>query len=282
MLRLTKTLSTLAFVVILAAALSAPATAQSVSKDLAADSVLVQIQKRGKLKAGVASFVPWVMRAKDGGLIGFEIDVAKKVAKDMDVDIEFVPTSFSGIIPALVGGEFDIIMTGISMVPKRNLTVNFSNPYTWHGIGFAASKKLTGNWKISQFDSPDVVFTVRRGSNDSIASVRQIAKNAKIRQFDDDAQAIQDVLNGTAHGFVTAEPKPSNYAIDYPEQIWQPLGKKMMLRWASSFAVRKGDPDVINWLNNWITLASERGFLEERRDYWFRTRDWKDMVAPKK
>jgi len=282
MLKLTKYLLTLAFVVVLAAAFSAPATAQSVSKDLAADSVLVQIQKRGKLRAGVASFVPWVMRGKDGGLIGFEIDVAKKVAKDMDVDVEFVPTSFSGIIPALLAGEFDIIMTGISMVPKRNLTVNFSNPYVWHGIGFAASKKLTGDWKISQFNSADVVFTVRRGSNDSIASVRQISQKAKIRQFDDDAQAIQDVLNGTAHGFVTAEPKPSNYAIDYPDQIWQPLGKKMMLRWASSFAVRKGDPDVINWLNNWITLNTERGYLEERRDYWFRARDWKDQVAPKK
>ena len=281
MLRLIKSLSTLAFVVLIAAAFSAPATAQSVSKDLAADSVLVQIQKRGKLRAGVSSFIPWVMRAKDGSLIGFEIDIATKVAKDMDVEIEFVPTAFSGVIAALVAGEFDIIMNGISLVPKRNLTINFSTPYTWHGMGFAANKKLTGNWKLSQFNSSDVIFTVRRGSNDSIAAIRQISQKAKIRQFDDDAQAIQDVLNGTAHGFVTAEPKPSNYAIDYPEQIWQPMGKQMMMRWASAFAVRKGDPDIINWLNNWIALYTERGFIEERRDYWFRSRDWKDQVAKK-
>ena len=282
MLRLAKSLSTLAFAVLLAAAFSIPASAQSVSKDLAADSVLVQIQKRGKLRAGVSSFIPWVMRSKDGGLIGFEIDIATKVAKDMDVEIEFVPTAFSGVIAALVAGEFDIIMNGISMVPKRNLTVNFSSPYTWHGMGFAANKKLTGNWTLEQFNSPDVIFTVRRGSNDSIASVRQIAKKAKIRQFDDDAQAIQDVLNGTAHGFITSEPKPSNYAIDYPDQIWQPMGKQMMMRWASAFAVRKGDPDITNWLNNWIALNTERGFIEERRSYWFRSKAWKDMVAPKK
>ena len=262
-------------------ALSAPSAAQSVSKQLAGESVLVDIQKRGKLRAGVSSFIPWVMRAKDGSLIGFEIDIATQIAKDMDVEIEFVPTAFSGVIAALVAGEFDLIMNGISLVPKRNLTVNFSQPYTWHGIGFAANKKMTGDWKLSQFNSSDVIFTVRRGSNDSIAAVRQISAKAKIRQFDDDAQAIQDVLNGTAHGFVTSEPKPSNYAIDYPDQIWQPMGKKMMMRWASAFAVRKGDPDTINWLNNWISLYTERGFIEGRRDYWFRTRDWQDQVEKK-
>lgn len=262
-------------------AFSAPSKAQSISKQLAGESVLVDIQKRGKLRAGVSSFIPWVMRAKDGSLIGFEIDIATQVAKDMGVEVEFVPTAFSGVIAALVAGEFDFIMNGISLVPKRNLTVNFSNPYTWHGMGFAANKKLTGNWKLEQFNSSDVIFTVRRGSNDSIAAVRQIAKKAKIRQFDDDAQAIQDVLNGTAHGFITSEPKPSTYAYDYPDQIWQPMGKQMMMRWASAFAVRKGDPDAINWLNNWISLRTERGFIEERRDYWFRTRDWKDRVASK-
>ena len=281
MLNLVKSFAAIAFVVLIAAALNAPATAQSISTDLAADSVLETIKKRGKLRAGVSSFVPWVMRAKDGGLIGFEIDVAKKIAKDMDVDIEFVPTAFSGIIAALVAGEFDIIMTGISMVPKRNLTVNFSNPYNWGGIGFVANKKLTGDWKLEQFDSPDVIFTVRRGSNDSIASVRMVAPTAKIRQFDDDAQALQDVLNGTAHANVTAEPKPTKAAINFPDQMWQPMGDAMLLRWPSSFALRKGDPDILNWLNNWITLNRERGWVQDRHSYWFKTEDWKDLVAAK-
>jgi polar amino acid transport system substrate-binding protein len=263
----------------MAFALNTNVLAQSTSKSLASESVLETIKKRGKLRAGVATFVPWVMRSKDGELIGFEIDVAKKIADDMDVEIEFVPTAFSGIIPALIAGEFDIIMTGISLVPKRNLTVNFSNPYNWGGIGMAANKKLTGTWKAEDFNKSDVVFTVRRGSNDSIASVRKIAPKAKIRQFDDDAQAIQDVLNGTAHAFITAEPKPTNYTRDYPDQVWQPLGKQKLLRWPSAFAVRKGDPDIINWLNNWITLATERGFIEERHDYWFRGIEWKDKMA---
>ena len=277
----TKTLFQLLLVVVMIGAFSGVAPAQDISKQLAGESVLETIKKRGKLRAGVATFVPWVMRSKSGELIGFEIDVAKKIAADMEVEIEFVPTAFSGIIAALIAGEFDIIMTGISLVPKRNLTINFSNPYNWGGIGMAANRKLTDGWKASDFNKKDVTFTVRRGSNDSIWSVKKIAPLATIRQFDDDAQAIQDVLNGTAHAFVTAEPKPTNYARDYSDQVWQPLGKEKLLRWPSAFAVRKGDPDILNWLNNWITLNTERGFIEERHDYWFRTIEWKEQVAAK-
>ena len=52
-----------------------------------AQGVIEEIQKRGKLRVGMATFVPWAMRDKEGNLIGFEIDVAKKVAADMGVEV---------------------------------------------------------------------------------------------------------------------------------------------------------------------------------------------------
>ena len=52
-------------------------------KKLTSESVIETIMKRGKLKVGMSTFVPWAMRNKKGELIGFEIDVAKKVAADM-------------------------------------------------------------------------------------------------------------------------------------------------------------------------------------------------------
>ena len=62
-------------------------------KQLTSESVIETIKKRGKLKVGMATFVPWAMRNKKGDLIGFEIDVAKKLAKDMGVKIQIVPTA---------------------------------------------------------------------------------------------------------------------------------------------------------------------------------------------
>jgi polar amino acid transport system substrate-binding protein len=60
-----------------------------------ADDLIADIQKRGTLKVGMSTFVPWAMRDKQGDLIGFEIDVATKLAKDMGVEVEFVPTAWS-------------------------------------------------------------------------------------------------------------------------------------------------------------------------------------------
>ena len=92
-----------------------------------ADDLIADIQKRGTLKVGMSTFVPWAMRDKQGGLIGFEIDVATKLAADMGVEVEFVPTAWSGIIPSLLAKKFDVIIGGMSITAQRNLTVNFTH-----------------------------------------------------------------------------------------------------------------------------------------------------------
>ena len=79
------------------------------------------------IRIGLSLFVPWSMRDKNGDLIGFELDVGRKLAEDMGVEVEFVPTSWDGIIPALVSGNFDVIISGMSVTAQRNLTINFTD-----------------------------------------------------------------------------------------------------------------------------------------------------------
>ena len=139
--------------------------AGELQQQLTSESVIQTIMKRGKMKVGMATFVPWAMRDKKGELIGFEIDVAKKVAADLGVEIEFVPTAWSGIIPALIAGNFDAIIGGMSVTPKRNLTINFTAPYANSGLGIVANKKLAGEltWPDG-YNSSKVTFTCRRGA----------------------------------------------------------------------------------------------------------------------
>ncbi|MEO0361860.1 MAG: transporter substrate-binding domain-containing protein, partial [Pseudomonadota bacterium] len=115
----------LAAAALAAATLVAPvgAAANETQQALASESVIETIKQRGVIRVGMATFVPWAMRDKNGDLIGFEIDVARKVAEDMEVEVEFVPTAWDGIIPALLAGKFDVIIGGMSITPARNLTV---------------------------------------------------------------------------------------------------------------------------------------------------------------
>ena len=110
------------------------------------DSVVEQVIQRGVLRVGMSTFVPWAMKDKTGKLVGFEIDVAKRLAKDMGVKVEFVPTSWNGIIPALLTGKFDVIIGGMSVRPDRNLKVNFTIPYDYAGQSIVASKKMAATF----------------------------------------------------------------------------------------------------------------------------------------
>ena len=117
------------------------AVAGEIGTTLSQESIIEKIQKEGVLRVGMATFVPWAMKDKQGQLIGFEIDVAKRLAQDMGVEIEFIPTAWSGIIPALLTGKFDVIIGGMGVTPARNLKVNFTVPYDFILLPFI--KELT-------------------------------------------------------------------------------------------------------------------------------------------
>lgn len=264
----------------LAAGLMAVAVAVGTSGPAAAESVIDDILQRGKIVVGLSTFVPWAMRDKKGDLIGFEIDVANQLATDMGVEVEFVPTAFDGIIPALLAKKFDVIITGMVQKPSRNLTVNFSKPYAYLTVGMAANKALAekdGLETLEDWNSPKVTLTIKRGTAPGATAERLFPK-ARLRQFDDDAQALQDVLNGNAHAFLTSEPKPTHYVIDNPDVLYHPFGVGPFDPSASAFAVRKGDPDALNFFDNWIQYRSLDGWLKATHDKWFKGRAWKDQV----
>jgi polar amino acid transport system substrate-binding protein len=262
------------------AALVAPmaAKAQDARQGLAASSAIEEIKKRGTLRVGLSTFVPWAFRAKSGEIIGYEVDVAKKLAEDMGVKAEFVPTAWDGIIPALLAGQFDFIIGGMTITPARNLTVNFTAPYSATGVDVVASKKLAGNFKThADFDKPTVTLVARRGTSAAATAQRMFPK-ATLRLFDDDAPALLEVQNDRAHAWVSTVPKPAFAALDNPGALFRPF-PDILVKQADAMAVRKGDPDALNFLNNWIQNRTLDGWLEERQAYWFKAREWKDQQA---
>ncbi|OPX38239.1 MAG: hypothetical protein B1H13_11660 [Desulfobacteraceae bacterium 4484_190.3] len=151
--------------------------AGKIHKQLVAESTLDQVLRRGVLRVGMSTFVPWAMKDKKGKLVGFEIDVARRVAKDMGVKVQFVPTKWAGIIPALLTGKFDVIIGGMGILPKRNLKVNFSIPYDETGMSLVANRKLAGDFKtLDDFNRKGVVISVRLGATPVAAAKKHMPK----------------------------------------------------------------------------------------------------------
>jgi polar amino acid transport system substrate-binding protein len=251
--------------------------AKSVREDLTSQSTIEQVLQRGVLRVGMSTFVPWAMKDKQGNLVGFEIDVAKRLAQDMGVKVEFVPTKWSGILPALLTGKFDIIIGGMGITPERNLKVNFSIPYDYTGMSIVASKKLARGFKsLSDFNKPGVTIAARIGTTAAAAAKKYIPK-ANLKLFDDESQAVQELLNGRVHALIASAPLPAYQALEYKDKLFLPI-KENFTREPIGFAVVKGDVDTLNFLDSWITIVEAEGWLKERKHYWFETKEWKDLI----
>jgi len=198
---------------VLAAAMIAPVQAQQARQSLSKDSVIEDIKKRGAIKIGLA---------------------------------EFIPTAWDGIIPALVSGKFDVIISGMTTTPQRNLTINFTNPYAYSGLTILANTKMTDGFALEDFNSEEVTFAARRGATPA-ALIPEMFPKATLLLFDEDGASTQEVLNGKAHATMASEPTPSTEARRYP--------------------------DVLN-----VPFTGTFSWLEKRNDYWFRGNEWADLV----
>ena len=244
---------------------------------LSKESIIEKIQKEGVLRVGMSTFVPWAMKDKQGNLVGFEIDVAKKLAADMGVTAEFVPTAWSGIIPALLTGKFDVIIGGMGITPERNLKVNFTMPYEFSGMSMVAhKKKAAGFSSLADFNKPAVTIAVRMGTTAEQAAKKFMPK-AKFKLFENESQALQELNLGRVHAVVSSAPMPAFHALKFPDKLFVPI-KENFTKEPIGFALRKGDYDALNFFNNWILINHASGWLKERQAYWFETKEWESLV----
>ncbi len=258
--------------------LVAPLWAENVRQDLIKEGTLEQVISKNKLRIGFSTFVPWAMKDKKGDYTGYEIEVAQQLAEDMGVEAVFIPTKWSGIIPALLTGKFDIIIGGMGITPGRNLKVNFSDPYEFSGMSIVANSKLAaGSTGLEAFNKSDVTIVARIGTTAATAAKKYLPK-AKLRLFDDEGQALQEVLNKRAAAMVSSQPFPEFQTLKYPGKLFLPLAGKTFTKEPIGFAIQKGDIDFLNFLNNWIRVKNADGWLQDRYDSWFTTQHWKSQI----
>tara|TARA_B100002003_G_C14134891_1_gene545737 strand:- start:1629 stop:2459 length:831 start_codon:yes stop_codon:yes gene_type:complete len=251
--------------------------AGKLQNQLVKESTLEQILKRGVLRVGMDTFVPWAMKDKTGKFVGFEIDVAKQLAEDMGVKVEFVPTKWAGIIPALLTGKFDVIIGGMGIRTKRAMKVNFTIPYDYSGMSMVASKaKADGFSSLEDFNKSEVELAIKMGTT-AVMAAKKFMPKAKRRLFEDQAQAYQELRNGNVHAVVGSSPRPAFEAAKYSETLFMPM-RDNFTKEPIAFALRKGDFDTMVFFNGWIQTKRDQGWLQDKHHYWFGTRNWAHLV----
>lgn len=242
---------------------------------------LQQVLLGGTLRVGVALYVPWAARTANGDLIGFEVDVAKRLAADMGLKVEILTYDIGRLIPALESGEIDVIAAGLAIRPDRALHVNFSQPYAESGLALAAQTKSTADVK-SLADLNNEHYTIAAiGGSVAAEFVSQFLPHAKLRAFENADAASEALIAGKVDGYLEDEPVPTFLALENPDKIDVPLDRPLLVSKAG-FAVNKGDPDFLAFLNAWIVSREADTWLPTTTNYWFKTLRWKERLdAPR-
>ncbi len=243
--------------------------------ELAKKSTIQTILKSGQLRVGFESgYVPFEMTNKKGKFIGFDMDFGRRLAKAMGVKFVPVNTDWAGIIPSLNTGKFDIIMGGMTITQERNLKVNFANPYIVVGQSILLNKKHAGTVKsYKDLNDPKYILTSRLGTTGEQAIKKYIPK-ATYKSFETEAEAGLEVINGKADALVYDLPfcgflygsqgKGKTVFLDKPF-TYEPL----------AWAINPGDPDFLNFLNNFLRQSRGDGFYDKVYQKWIIGSDWK-------
>lgn len=250
-----------------------------VASPLAQADAVSEIIERGTLRIGIAEFVPWAMPAKRGGHVGFDVDIGVKIAKDMDVRAEFKVYEWKDIIPALEAGEVDMIAGGIVVTPQRALRINFTQAVAMSGAGMATNTHMTRDIEnLQELNDPDIVIaTVTDTFSEGVA--RSIFNSAEIHSHVNQEAAEKEILEGRAHAYVSTLPAVQFVVMNNGDAIDLPLSEPLV-GWAEALAVRKGEPELLNFLNAWVTARKADRWLNSTRDYWFESLDWtKDVKS---
>jgi polar amino acid transport system substrate-binding protein len=243
--------------------------------NLAKKSTVEKILKRGELRVGFESgYVPFEMTDKTGKFIGFDMDFGRRMAKSMGVKFVPVNTAWDGIIPSLVTDKFDIIMGGMTITQERNLKINFADPYIVVGQSILLNKKHEGKvLSYKDLNDPKFILTSRMGTTGEQAIKKYIPK-ATYKGFESEAEAGLEVINGKADALV--------YDLPFCGYLYgsQGKGKTVFLNQPFTFeplawAINKGDPDFLNFLNNFLRQSKGDGFYEQVYNKWIIGSDWK-------
>jgi polar amino acid transport system substrate-binding protein len=268
-------------------------SASAVDIELAEDSTLNGVLERGRLRVGFeVGYMPFEMIDKRGGLrqralrpgderrggqharfIGFDVDIAREMAKALGVDFVPVNTRWTSIIPALNVGRFDIIISGMSITEERKRKVDFSDPYMTIGQTVLLNKKHAGVISsYEQLNDPQYMVTSKPGTTGEEA-VQKLLPQATYKPFDTELQAATEVMEGRADAFIYDLPYNATfYAMQGSENL--ELLDDPFTTESLAWAIRKNDPDFLKWLNGFLAEIKEDGRYEKIYNKWFQSNEW--------
>lgn len=232
-----------------------------------------RILKKGELVVGTSgSQPPMTAITKKGEIIGLDADISKAIAAAMGVKVKFVLKPFVELLQALEAGQVDMVLSGMTIKPKRNQKVAFVGPYYVTGKGLlAVAAKYAALREAKGLNTADVTIAALKNST-SQEFAESLTPNAKLVLTASYDEAIDLLFKGEIDVLVADFPYCALTAYRYQNKglfagksplTFEPLGIAMA-----------EDTLLINWVENFMTYLQGTGQLKEMHMKWLNGGPW--------
>ncbi len=234
-------------------------------------SHLKRILERGVLRVGFnPDMLPFTFFNNAGGLVGFDVEMAHRLAKELGVSLEFIPFEVDTMAQQLNGDHFDIIMAGVPMYTERLETMSFSDPYLDLTFAFVVKDNRREEFatveKIRGTRGRSLTFGVRGGYEYYANRAKETLPLAKVVQLESYRTFFED-NTGKVDALVTSAEVGAAWTLLYPEYhvvVPKPVPSLLPL----GYPVALGDPEMVAFLNHWIDLKKKDNTIEKTYNYW--------------
>jgi polar amino acid transport system substrate-binding protein len=242
-----------------------------------AGDILDRILKKGELVVGITGTQPPLnATTKDGKIIGLDADIARLIAGSMGVKVRFETMSFAELLPALHADKVDLILSSMTMTPRRNLKVAFVGPYYISGKGMLTKTQTIATLQAADsLNDPKFKIGALKAST-SQAFVEGTTPQAKLVSAESYDEALGFLFEDKIDVLIADYPFCAFTAFRYQEKGLV-AGQSRLTFEPIGIAVKE-DTLFINWLNNYMKMLDGSGQLRKMNDHWFKNSSWiKDL-----
>ncbi len=245
---------------------------------LTAGTVTDRIHSTKTLVVGTpGDFPPFSAMTMQGKMIGLDIDLAKNLASGLGVELKLKQMEFAKLIPAVKNGSIDIALSGITMLPSRNMEVAFIGPYAVSGQALLGKKEtiaaLTSNEELA---AASFRLAALKGTTSEKAALEGL-QHVKLTLTDTHDQSLMLLLSGKVDAILADFPFCKVAEARYPKHNLAVLDEPLTFE-PLGIAVSGNDPLFINILQNYLVLMEGTGTLDKMKERWFKHGDWIDAL----
>ncbi len=196
-----------------------------------------------------ATWPPMEMVDANKQIVGYDIDFLNAVAKEAGVAVEFKNTAWDGIFAGLDSGQYDAIISSVTITDERKAKYDFTDPYTSIGQILVVPKTDKTSKTIADLKGKKV------GSQIGTTGTMEVKKVAGVesKTYDEIGLAFEDMAAGRISGVVCDEPVAAHFALQKKEykEKFKIVGKSFTKE-GYGIVVKKGNKELVDLLNKGI------------------------------